>query len=346
MGVALNAHSRPSSVAWLLPACAFAACGARTELNATPKAGDASAADVLEEDSSVVRDCPPAPTPVLLASGVGKPYDTVLALDDAFVYMSDAQVVTRFPKCAPGEKQALTGAEANPGRIVVDQGTVYFVDITLGGSVRSVATTGGTITTLATAPPMQEPMSVQRVGSELYYLFSDGVIKGSIYSMPAGGGAPFLIGPAIGDTIATDGVDIYFMNYFPPGPKPTPMVVSRSVHGGPDTPLAGSYYDGSVAISPSTVYFTGWGLAPSFVKSVSRAGGPVTTIATNEPVAVYVTVGGGYVYWLDQGGEVKRAPLGGGSVETVVSTNVAGIGLDGSSLYYSTTSGELYRVDE
>lgn len=329
----------------------LAACGARTELSATPKTDasipqhDASATDVLEEDSSGVPGCAPAPTPLLLASGIGKPYDTVLAVDDAFVYMSDAQVVTRFPKCAPGEKQALTGAEPNPGRIVVDQGMVYFVDIALGGSVRSVATTGGPVETIATAPPMQEPMSIRRVGSELYYLLSDGVTMGNLYSAPAGGGTPFLIGPAIGDTIATDGVSIYFMDEVPPGLGPMPMVVSRSVHGGPDTPLASSYYDGSVAISATTVYFTGWGTGPGFVKSVPRTGGAVTTIATGEPVPVYVTLGGGHVYWLDEGGEVKRAPLAGGPVDTVVPMNVAGIGLDGSSLYYSTTGGELYRVD-
>ena len=57
--------------------------------------------------------------------------------------------------------------------------------------------------------------------------------------------------------------------------------------------------------------------ATGMVNAVSRGGGSVTTLATDQYPAVSVAVDGTHVYWVDSGGSVKKVPLGGGSVTTL-----------------------------
>lgn len=334
-------------------------CGARTGLgvgatrdaatpadaapDASPDAGPDAAPDV--EQPPVV--CPPAPSPVLLASGIKPTYDWQLAVDATSVYMADGEQITRFPKCGPGQKQTLTGVEPNSGRVLVDAGTVYFLDIVLGGSVRSVPTSGGSVTTLATAPKALQPEDLLKVGDTLFYLLV-GAPGSGVSSVPAGGGASVFVGPASGVAIAVDVDSVYFIANTG-GFKWA--LQSRPRTGGAATYLADSSNVGAIAVDDTTVYFTGWAGQPGSVSSVPKKGGPVTVLSTNDSFPVYVLLDPPYLYWVDEGQGVKRVLETGGTPEVLVSGNVAGIGLDATSLYYSISGGTqgngmLFRMDK
>lgn len=338
------------------------ACGARTGLgvgtqdaappaDASPDASPDAAEDAGPDTAPDVEPppvvCPPAPTPVLLASGIKPTYDWQLAVDATSVYMADDQQITRFPKCGPGPKQTLTGVEPNSGRVLVDAGTVYFLDIVLGGSVRSVPTSGGIVTTLATAPKALQPEDLIKVGDTLFYLLVAGPGSG-VSSVPAGGGASVFVGPANGVAVAVDVDSVYFIANTG-GSKWA--LQSRPRAGGAATYLADSSNVGAIAVDDTTVYFTGWAGQPGSVSSVPKKGGPVTVLSTNDSFPVYVLLDPPYLYWVDEGQAVKRVLEKGGTPEVLASGNVAGIGLDATSLYYSISGGTqgngmLYRVDK
>ena len=321
------------------------ACGARTELGvvdasspkdaAPPKeAGtDAPVADVAPPPVA----CPPAPTPVLLASGIQPTYDSQLAVDATSVYMADGQRITRFPKCAPGAPQTLTGLEPNAGRVIVDAGVVYFLDIVLGGSVKSVPAGGGPTTTLATAPTKLQPTALRKVGDQLYYLLIPNVGAYGVYSVPAAGGSPFFIGPAWGQSIAVDPTTVYEFG--------AAVLESRPALGGPATTIAPASPNGALAVDDTTIFFSGWG-GPGTVSSIPKQGGTPTLLSSAEGIPTYVALDADFVYWVNDGGNVKRTSKFGGPLEVLSPAGAAGLGLDDTSVYYSTYGGELYRVDK
>ncbi len=331
-------------------------CGARsgldvlgTDASAPFDAGHdhvVSAPDVDQPDVPDVTQppppvqCPPAPTPVLLASGIKPTYDVQLGVDDYAVYMADGEHITRFPKCAPGAPLTLTGYEPNSGRVFVDGTTVYFLDIVLGGSVRTVPTLGGTVTTIATAPAGVQPMDLHKLGETLFYLLGPSATVG-VFSVPTGGGTPLSLGPAIGDSIAVDAASVYFFSNHGKGWA----VESRPQGGGASTYLADSLYDGALAVDDANVYFSGWG-GPGFVRAVPKLGGATTTISDTEGLPVYLALDGGYLYWVNGQQSVKRVLTAGGTPKVVVTGNIGGIGFDATSLYYSLYDGSLYRVDK
>ena len=317
------------------------ACGARTELgvvdasspkDAAPKeAGtDAPVADVAPPPVA----CPPAPTPVLLASGIQPTYDSQLAVDATSVYMADGQRITRFPKCAPGAPQTLTGLEPNSGRVIVDAGVVYFLDIVLGGSVKSVPAGGGPTTTLATAPPKLQPTALRKVGDQLYYLLIPNVGAYGVYSVPAASGSPFFIGPASGESIAVDATTVYEFG--------ANVLESRPIGGGAATTLTAASTNGAIAVDDATIFFSG----PGSVSSIPKQGGAPTVLASAEGLPTYVALDADFVYWVNDGGNVKRTSKFGGTPEVLSPPGAAGLGLDDTSVYFSTYGGELYRVDK
>lgn len=344
----------------LLSCGVLMACGARTGLgvgasrdaatpadaspDASPEAGPDAAPDVVQPP--VV--CPPGPTPVLLASGIEPTYDWQLAVDGTSVYMADGERITRFPKCGPGQKQTLTGVEPNSGRVLVDAGTVYFLDIVLGGSVKSVPTGGGGVTTLASAPKSLQPSDLSKVGDTLVYLLAGGPGAG-VNSVPASGGASVFVGAASGIAVAADADAVYFLASAA-GNKW--VLESRPRGGGAATYLADSSNVGGIAVDDTTVYFSGWGGQPGFVSSVPKHGGPVTVLSTDDSFPVYLMLDPPYLYWVDEGQAVKRVLAAGGTPEVRLSgQSFAGIGLDAKSLYYSVSggtqgNGKLYRVDK
>ncbi len=320
------------------------ACGARTGLDvpnddASTAPDVAVALDAAAEDAHVVA-CPAAPTPLLLASGIQPTYDTRLGIDATSIYMGDGQIVTRFSKCTPGPGTKLTATEPNCGRVLVDDGTVYFLDIVLGGSVRSVPASGGATTTIAGVSVKSQPDALSKVGSTLYYLVSPDPSPG-VYSVPAAGGKPFFVGAATGDQLAADAASVYFL--LATGTSKWALE-SRPLAGGPSTYLADSCNDGAIALDDTTVYFSGWGACPGFIRSVSKQGGSPAILAA-PALPAYLIVEGAYLYWVDERHGVGRVPKLGGPPEVIVSADVAGIAVDATSLYYSTYEGELYRLD-
>lgn len=100
-----------------------------------------------------------------------------------------------------------------------------------------------------------------------------------------------------------------------------------------------------VAVGPTSIYWTNYGTShvgtaqgSETVMSVPKTGGTITTLAT-EGVTANMVVDSTSVYWFG-GGNIMKAPLGGGTPSTVVPNVAGGEGLatDGTRLYWTRYS--------
>jgi hypothetical protein len=289
--------------------------------------------------------CPPAPTPFLMAQNLPRALGWELAIDDAALYVPVDQRIARFPKCG-GPREELTDDEPNPGGILLSGSTVYWLDIVLGGSVRSISTLGGTPTTIAKAGGMGEPHSLRLFGGDLFYVVNAGLPSGA-FSVPAKGGTPFYIGAA-DDTGALDATNAYV--HVRANNKWVTASMPRK--GGVATYLADSENSSSIQIDDTTVYFTARGIGPAYVRSVPKTGGAWKDLATNQGITTYLVVDDTHVYWINEGANIMRVLKGGGTPEVFVpNVGATGLGLDAKSVYFATWGGgqnnsKLWRVDK
>jgi hypothetical protein len=171
----------------------------------------------------------------------------------------------------------------------------------------------------------------------LYYVFNqsiDGFAGSSILQIPAGGGAPNVIGASnivFSNELKTDGSDLFW---------PDRQFIYRvSVAGGPQA---------TVVQDPATVIaldstFVYYGEGPR-IRRVRKTGGPREVIftATSPITAIYVTAPAsgptGTVYWGEQGGAVRSMPVTGGATTTYrqpsTGRTVTAVGFDGSRVLW------------
>lgn len=97
------------------------------------------------------------------------------------------------------------------------------------------------------------------------------------------------------------------------------------------------------------IYFGTFNTGPDLIARTSYSGGPATTVAdaqTNIPDGVFADPAGGFVYWIEQIGVLRRAPIGGGVAQTLVTRSGTDVELDlgRGHIYYSATN-SIHRCD-
>ena len=246
--------------------------------------------------------------------------------------------------------------------IAVHAGNVHWVDSS--GTVMSVPAGGGTPATLASG--QNGPSSIAVDDRNVYWTNAGDLDcssqssvcgpnpDGSIVSVPIGGGAPKtlasgLCGP---HSIAIDGSNVYFAD------GGDGLVAKVAKTGGSPVVIANSQpLVGSVAVDATSVYWTATdtqGLHGSLLRA-PIAGGASTVVASGWPPLLEgsgcgdsvqsLATDGVRVYWAagasDISANVLSAPIGGGSVVTLVArgdpgSNAPGtLAIDASYVYWS-----------
>jgi hypothetical protein len=260
----------------------------------------------------------------------------------------------KVPKCG-GSPSTLAHGDFSPAAIAIDSARVYWVNYGCSarfgcystGAVMSAPIAGvpdgGAPTTLA---PKQSSIGVLALDSSNVYWLNGGGALSTLLSVPVNGGAVATLasGPPGGQfaaAIASDDVSVYW--------AAGETVISVPVTGGTVTTVTseGNGFSRSIALTGTDVYWTNRGS----VMSVPKAGGPIVTFAADQDEPGQLALDTTSVYWTDsaescQGptscpGPVVRAPLGGGTPDTIAESSGGGslIAVDDTSLYFSGVDG-------
>lgn len=264
--------------------------------------------------------------------------------------------------CIDGRCVVTLAANASqPWQLVVDSTHVYWIDRGLG-IVEKVPLGGGASTTLASGT---NGYSLAMGGDSLYWNDpTSGVMKGS----KNGGAAVQLAVPNMeyGEGIAVDATSVYWTDSYSPG-----AVKKVSRDGGVVSTLASNLsqpegiavdstslywttFDGTLttsdlnganmqqlttgspsavglAIDAANVYWT----TSNAVMQIPRGGGQALTVASDQNAPYAVAVDDANVYWVGNEFAIKKAPIGGGPVTTLVGARGEGIAVDGTSVYWT-----------
>lgn len=182
-----------------------------------------------------------------------------------------------------------------------------------------------------------------------YFYAGDPAGTGKIYAVPAGGGAPVLLvvgsaGDQIGFALSFDDTNLYYGNYQESagaiGARSS-LVMHPIYAGAPVDLVEGVDQFRAIATDDQNVYFmvfNGSTNLTGFIGSVPKTGGavqPLVELAVSE-IGNGLTVGGGFVYWTQTDGAVRRVPVLGGNPETLASgeLNPGEIAVVGSDVYW------------
>lgn len=244
--------------------------------------------DIMGTNGTVIKIPIDGGTATTLASNQAAA--TSLAIDDSFVYWTGSAAVNKVAKSGGGST-ALVSTQYNLAGIATDGTNVYFCNsapnATSTGTIAQVATTGGTVTNLASPKNCGE---VAVYSSNVYW--SD-VANGGILKTPIGGGTSVQIAPDGIYFISLDGSHICGTT----GGGTDAGILCIPMVGGTATTLAsGEHYTMGVVVSGSDVY---WGTEEGVMK-VSVNGGTPTMIAAAPSMGKIeaVAVDANSVYWI------------------------------------------------
>jgi hypothetical protein len=216
---------------------------------------------------------------------------------------------------------ALACNQGTPSGIAVHNGVVYWTDYAAGGTVMSTPETGGPITTIATNQDW--PWAIAVDDNNVYWTNYDN-------------DAADTGGPGAGQT--TSG---------------TVMKMALTGGGSPVALDTGLQEPWGLAIDATNVYYTtaGGGRVKS-VPIASTGTGPVTVLATGQSTPLGIAVDGTSVYWANNGvGTVSSASKTAGDAGTVkvltsaaAATNVVGVAVNSTSIFFATTDGMTTSV--
>ncbi|MGO8992197.1 MAG: hypothetical protein ACLQVI_02635 [Polyangiaceae bacterium] len=257
----------------------------------------------------------------------------------------------------------LAQGQATNGTLAIGGERVYFDTIgsvvampLQGGAITTVASTSGTVTSLAadsrnvyfTSDPVDSnSSSCGGVGPGVAPIggapcTSQTLGPGDVSSVPFAGGAVTTLASSQNDArlVAVDSTSVYWTRDAPSNPDgglPGPdALISVPIGGGVATTLASGFDDIHTAVDSHNVYscgFQGTLLQQPF-------GGAPITLAQLDDQATAIAVDQANVYVATLDDDLYAVPIGGGTVATLLQGEaVTSLGSDGANLYLGGTGG-------
>jgi sugar lactone lactonase YvrE len=235
-------------------------------------------------------------SPSLLAPGIARG----VATDDTHVYWTDvvAGTLSRMP-LEGGAAETLADDLYFPWAITVDANSVYLVLGYESSAVLSVSKNGGTPETLASSVgDAYIPWSIAVDDSSVYW--AD--YGGRLLSAPKGGGNINVVasnGNYFGITKSHDR-----LYAFRGEGTSSATLVDVPLDGSNEIVLASLDHGavGTIAVDAEAIYFTNGMVAAGTVASVSRNGGAVDMLATEQDVPAGIADDEEAIYWVTAGG--------------------------------------------
>jgi hypothetical protein len=247
-------------------------------------------------------------TPRVLASNqAGAQF---IAADGTSVYWITNDGLMKLP--AGGGATPVTLASGGFVDLAVDAGTVYLTN-PAAGTINSVPSAGGPVTTLASGP--WSPLTIAVDAANVYWMDAS---SGSAMKVPVHGG-PVVTLSAASSMPPMNGVNFYGIAALPlpvaPGQTAQSVYFSREDNAGNSN--------------------AGWLL------SVPTSGGSAVTLTSiNSVPGKFFTVDDASMYWLDVSGVMSMPSGGGVPVTLVTSPGVNAIAVDATSLYWFGFGGQ------
>jgi hypothetical protein len=217
-----------------------------------------------------------------------------MAIDDAYLYWSDAQGIHRVAK-GTTNGDLLTATEYGAEALAVDDANAYYLSANGGPSlaVYSLPKSGGTPTLLST-----EPSGTERIGFDASYLYWVRDFH-AIVKMPKSGGDVQTLYEDPTDTYAlsVDDTSIYWGNE-------TSIMKMDKNGASPPVALAPALV-ARVELDDTSVYWLQQNQAPQTKNSVSRvskSGGSATVVIPTSASQDAMAVTSKAIYWVDLAG--------------------------------------------
>jgi hypothetical protein len=282
-----------------------------------------------------------------------------IALDSQYVYWTNegadsmSGTVMRTLKTGVmdgGTPTILAGGQNYPIAIVVDAENVYWTDGN-GQTVMRRALDGGVPTTLASVQDLPMALVEDPSGQNLYWVNGGGSIASCATN--SDGGKATLLGSGFSFVgVAVSATNIFWTEY---GMMGTGAAIYDQLFSGTFgsvrnttlladggmNPWPGYVHSQALALDSTSVY---WANAFSVFRVGQDGGAPVTLASTpsSDLDATALAVDGSYVYWVNSwaslanAGTIMRVPIGGGTVETIATSQQSpvGIAVDATSVYW------------
>jgi hypothetical protein len=244
---------------------------------------------------------------------------------------------------------SVIAAATNPEAITLVSGVVYFTNFATGmgdGTVASVATTGGTVSTLASA--QNGPWAIAVANGTVFFTLAPTAGTGGAFSVPitGGGNVSTVQGSIVGTVgMVTDGANVYWTLSSSGGVS----VAAVPVTGG--TPkeildIGGDIQPTGLTLSGSDLYIPTTGTQAAVLHGVTSGAGNLEPLDTQTSitfadVAVSTTTVYATVDDIAPNGQIIAYPRGTGSPQVAANglNHPQRLALDGTNLYFTDPAG-------